>query len=160
MSLFGPEGLLPEEKSRSIMFIRVGLALALASGTAIFAAPAAAFCVNPDALGVSRVITVDTSHGLEVGRSQYPQTLPLQPHEVVLTFDDGPNPVTTDAVLKALDDQCVKATFFVIGIRANLYPQFVLDEEAAGHTIGTHSQNHPLDLQSRPAEDGIRDPLK
>src|SRR4051794_8807701 len=139
------------------MVNRMAMALALASAILAFAAPAAAFCLNPDALGVSRVITVDTSHGIEVGRSQYPQTLPLQPHEVVLTFDDGPNPVTTDAVLKALDDQCVKATFFVIGVRATLYPQLLLDEEAAGNTIGTHSQNHPLDLQTRPVDDGIRE---
>ncbi|MFO1185545.1 MAG: polysaccharide deacetylase family protein [Bauldia sp.] len=131
--------------------IGAGLALAF-----LGASHAAAFCTNPDALGVSRVLAVDTSHGLEVGRSQYPQSLPLQPKEVVLTFDDGPAP-GTEAILRALEDQCVKATFFIVGARATLYPHLVEATAAAGHTIGTHSQNHPLNLQLRPAEDGIRE---
>lgn len=136
------------------------LALAASAGLAgLLAAvtPAAALCLNPDAIGVSRILTVDTSRGLEVGRSQYPRSLALQPKEVVLTFDDGPAPANTDAVLKALDDQCVKATFFVVGSRAALHPDLVAAAAAAGHTIGTHSQNHLLDLQLRSVEEGIRE---
>ena len=69
----------------------------------------------PDALGTSRVLEVGAPGGLQIGLKTYPQTLQLEDHEVVLTFDDGPNPGTTDRILDALAKQCVKATFFVIG---------------------------------------------
>src|SRR5690242_18602273 len=67
-----------------------------------FAAAAADCPNNPDALGTSRVLTVDPAATPAVGRKQFPVTLPLEPKEVVLTFDDGPWPGTTDAVLAAL----------------------------------------------------------
>ena len=47
---------------------------------------------NPNAIGTSRVMAVDPAAYPMVGTWQYPQTLPLQDHEVVLTFDDGPLP--------------------------------------------------------------------
>jgi len=75
---------------------------------------------------------------------QYPESLPLHDHEVVLTFDDGPLPRYSNQVLEILADQCVKATFFTIGGQAQANPEGVRKLAAAGHTIGTHSQNHPL----------------
>lgn len=83
---------------------------------------------------------------------QYPETLPLQDHEVVLTFDDGPLPPHSRQILDILASQCVKATFFIIGRMAQQYPAVVREVYAAGHTIGTHSQNHPLHFNTMPIE--------
>ena len=66
----------------------------------------------------------------------------LGPKEVVLTFDDGPVPGKTDAILKALDRFGVKATFLMVGQMADAYPATARKVAAAGHTIGTHTQNH------------------
>ncbi len=101
-------------------------------------------CGRPGALGVSRVISVDPRVTPVVGGQDYGVKLPLAPGEVVLTFDDGPNPSSTNQVLKALADECLRATFFMVGRQARAHPQTVRQVRAAGHTIGTHSQNHPL----------------
>ena len=106
------------------------------------AAPAQG-CANPDALGVSRVMSLDTKGGLHVGLKSYPQTLPLRDKEVVLTFDDGPLPGPTDKVLDALKAQCAKATFFLIGRNAEANPTLARREFAEGHTVGHHSWSHP-----------------
>ncbi len=99
---------------------------------------------NPDALGVSRTIAIDPKTSPFLGRLQYKQTLPLEKGEVVLTFDDGPLPPMTNRVLEALDHECVKATFFIVGRMAGAYPHVLQKTFEAGHTIGTHSQTHPL----------------
>jgi len=65
----------------------------------------------PGALGVSRTLVVDPNEHSRVGSMQYPETLPLNDHEVVLTFDDGPLPRYTNRVLETLASECVKATF-------------------------------------------------
>jgi peptidoglycan/xylan/chitin deacetylase (PgdA/CDA1 family) len=122
---------------------RVVLAAALCQSAAI-AAP----CVNPNALGVSRVLTVDARRTPAVGNQDYRGTLTLAPREVVLTFDDGPRPPYTNRVLKALADECLRATFFILGRQANAHPQMVRQVRAAGHTIGTHTQNHPMHRMS------------
>ena len=83
---------------------------------------------------------------------QYAETLPLRDHEVVLTFDDGPLPRNSNQVLAILAAQCVKATFFEIGQMARVYPEGVRKLRDAGHTIGTHSQNHPLTMNRMPIE--------
>ena len=101
-------------------------------------------CARPDALGTSRVIEVNPRGGLKLGLKSYPQTLALEQGEVVLTFDDGPLPATTGPILKALDDQCVKATFFLIGRNAQANPAFVQREIARGHTVGHHTFSHPF----------------
>src|SRR6516165_12461921 len=69
----------------------------------------------PGALGVSRTLVVDPNEHSRVGSMQYPETLPLNDHEVVLTFDDGPLPRYTNRVLETLASECVKATFFMVG---------------------------------------------
>ena len=83
---------------------------------------------------------------------QYPETLPLRDHEVVLTFDDGPLPRNSNQVLQILADNCVKATFFTIGQQALASPEGVRKLAAAGHTIGTHTQHHPLTFDRMPIE--------
>jgi peptidoglycan-N-acetylglucosamine deacetylase len=112
---------------------------------------AAAECPgNPDALGTSRTIVVDPVEHPRLGGMQYRESLPLADHEVVLTFDDGPLPPRTNHVLDTLASECVKATFFLVGRMATTYPDVVHKIEAAGHTIGTHSQTHPLRLHKMP----------
>ena len=118
-----------------------GIALANASA---FAAP----CNNPSALGVSRTLTVDPRATPVIGGYDYGVSLPLSPGEVVLTFDDGPRPPYTNRVLKALEDECLRATFFMVGRQARAFPGMVRRVGAAGHTIGTHTQNHPMGRMS------------
>lgn len=102
---------------------------------------------NPDALGTSRTLTISPAEFARIGSMQYAQTLPLGDHEVVITFDDGPIPPYTNAVLDTLAAQCVKATYFLVGEMARAYPSIVRRIYNAGHTIGTHSQNHPYRFQ-------------
>ena len=99
---------------------------------------------NPAALGVSRELTVSAADYPLLGRMQYRQTLPLADREVVLTFDDGPLPPYSDRVLDILKAECVKATFFLVGRQARANPAAVRRIYRAGHTVGTHSENHPL----------------
>jgi peptidoglycan/xylan/chitin deacetylase (PgdA/CDA1 family) len=100
-------------------------------------------CANPDALGVSRVVEVDTTGGPGFGFEHFKQLDFLTDKEVVLTFDDGPWPGNTTAVLKALDDQCTKALFFPIGKHATYHPEILKQVLAAGHTVGAHTWSHP-----------------
>jgi peptidoglycan-N-acetylglucosamine deacetylase len=102
---------------------------------------------NPDALGTSRVLTISPNDFQRIGSMQYPQSLPLNDHEVVLTFDDGPIPPYSNEILDTLASQCVKATYFLVGEMAHAYPSIVRRIYNAGHTIGTHSQNHPFAFQ-------------
>ncbi|MFZ0621310.1 MAG: polysaccharide deacetylase family protein [Pseudolabrys sp.] len=102
---------------------------------------------NPDALGTSRMLTISPSDFRRIGSMQYTQTLPLKDHEVVITFDDGPIPPYSNVILDTLASQCVKATYFLVGEMARAYPSIVRRMFNEGHTIGTHSQNHPYAFQ-------------
>src|SRR5512136_590674 len=127
---------------RSVLFV----VLWLLAGS--FAAAAVELCPgNPDALGTSRVLTISPSDFSRIGTMQYAQTLPLNDHEVVITFDDGPIPPYSNVILDTLASQCVKATYFLVGDMARAYPSIVRRIYNAGHTIGTHSQNHPYAFQ-------------
>ncbi len=66
--------------------------------------------------------------------------------EVLLTFDDGPDPNTTPRVLDALDAHGVKALFFVIGSKAKAHPEIVHQILDRGHWIGNHTYTHPYDF--------------
>jgi peptidoglycan/xylan/chitin deacetylase (PgdA/CDA1 family) len=99
---------------------------------------------NPDALGTERVLPVSAATTPRVGRKHFPTSLPLGNKEVVLTFDDGPWPGTTERVLDALRHECVKANFFLIGRNAANHPNLVRREVAEGHTVAHHSFSHPL----------------
>src|ERR1700720_3699936 len=98
---------------------------------------------HPDALGTSRTLVVGPREHPRIGTMQYPETLPLEDHEVVLTFDDGPLPRNSNRILDILASHCVKATFFTIGRMAQSSPEGVRKLRDAGHTIGTHTQDHP-----------------
>ena len=106
-------------------------------------------CSNPDALGVSRVVEIDTAGGPGFGFEQYKASDFLEPGEVVLTFDDGPWPGNTPAVLAALAAQCTKALFFPIGKHVMWHPEILKQVAKAGHTIGSHTWSH-ADLSKLP----------
>src|SRR6202011_2114533 len=106
------------------------------------APPPKSACANPDALGVSRVVEVDTTGGPGFGFEHFKQLDFLTDKEVVLTFDDGPWPANTPAVLKALSDECTKAVFFPIGKHATYHPEILRQVAAAGHTVGAHTWSH------------------
>jgi peptidoglycan/xylan/chitin deacetylase (PgdA/CDA1 family) len=113
--------------------------------SAVNAAPAApqkAACANPDALGVGRVVEIDTTGGPGFGFEHFKTLDFLEPKEVVLTFDVGPWPGNTPTVLKALDDECTKALFFPIGKHATYHPEILRQVLAAGHTVGAHTWSH------------------
>lgn len=104
----------------------------------------AAPCPRPDALGTARTIAVDARTTPRVGLKSFPQTLPLNDKEVVLTFDDGPLPATTGKVLAALSAECVQATFFVVGRNAQASPQMLKAMVRQGHSVGNHTWSHPM----------------
>lgn len=107
------------------------------------AAAQAGECRRKDALGTSRVLAVDAATFPRVGLKSFPQTLPLNDREVVLTFDDGPWPPTDRKILAALAQECVRATFFLIGRNAAAHPELVRRMAAEGHTVAHHSFSHP-----------------
>jgi len=120
----------------------VSQAPAPAPAAAPVAAPAGASACpgNPNALGVSRVVEIDTTGGARFGfESPYDF---LREGEVVLTFDDGPWPDRTQAVLKALAAHCAKAIFFPIGVHATYHPAILKAVAAAGHAVGSHTWCH------------------
>ncbi len=117
---------------------------AITAITLAVSAPApAGECSRKDALGTSRILSVDASSSPRVGLKSFPQTLPLEDREVVLTFDDGPWPGTTPKVLAALAHECVRATFFLIGRLASERPDMVRAIAARGHTVAHHTWAHP-----------------
>ena len=97
---------------------------------------------NPNALGLSRTVEIDTTGGPGFGFEHFKMHDFLRPKEVLLTFDDGPWPGTTPAVLQALAAHCVKATFFPIGKHALWHPEIIKQVAAQGHTIGSHTWSH------------------
>ena len=113
---------------------------------------------NPDVLGVSRVLEVDTTGGPRFGSLQYDRSVDLGPKEVVLTFDDGPHPKNTKRILQALDEECVKATFFPVGIWAKHVPKVMRMVADRGHTIGAHSWSHPSSFWQVRQERRVRGP--
>ena len=131
---------------RTVLALATAITLSVA-GSAAWAqnapAPAAAAkCDNPNALGVARVVEIDTTGGPGFGFEHFKAYDFLQDKEVVLTFDDGPWPGHTPAVLKALADQCTKALFFPIGKHAGWHPEILKRVVAAGHTVGSHTWSH------------------
>jgi peptidoglycan/xylan/chitin deacetylase (PgdA/CDA1 family) len=113
------------------------------------AAKAIPACDNPDAIGLSRIVEIDTTGGPAFGTEHFKQYDFLRDKEVVLTFDDGPWPENTPMVLKALKDNCIKATFFEIGEHATWHPELTREVVGAGMTVGTHTWSHK-DLAKNP----------
>lgn len=128
-------------------------AFALVSGLGALAPAAAAAC-DPAA-----VRSIEIAPGQRIGTdSQFPMA-PLREKEVVLTFDDGPNPETTPLILSALSKACVRATFFVIGANAKAHPELLKRELHDGHTLGNHTFDHE-NLADKPLADAVKDIVK
>jgi len=154
-----------ENAMRSAFAIALAISMATA-GAAVWAqnapAPAAppaaakASCANPNALGVERIVQIDTTEGPGFGFEHFKAYDFLRDHEIVLTFDDGPWPGNTPAVLKALADNCTKAVFFPIGKHAGWHPEIMKQVVAAGHTVGSHTWSHK-DLSKVGAEEAKKE---
>jgi peptidoglycan/xylan/chitin deacetylase (PgdA/CDA1 family) len=106
----------------------------------------------PAAANPARVVEIDTKGGPAFGFEHFKQLDFLTDKEVVLTFDDGPWPVNTPSVLKALEDECTKAIFFPIGKHATYHPEILKQVAAAGHTVGAHTWSH-ANLNARKISD-------
>jgi len=117
-------------------------------------APAKAACANPNAIGIARTVEIDTTGGPGFGFEHFKQLDFLADKEVVLTFDDGPWPANTPAVLKALADECTRAVFFPIGKHATYHPEILRQVAAAGHAVGAHTWSH-ANLNSKKMTDQL-----
>jgi peptidoglycan/xylan/chitin deacetylase (PgdA/CDA1 family) len=124
------------------------------------AAPAKAACANPNALGIARVVEIDTTGGPGFGFEHFKQLDFLRDHEVVLTFDDGPWPVNTPSVLKTLADECTTGIFFPIGKHSTYYPEILKEVLAAGHTIGSHTWSHATLTNKKLSEDQRKEEIE
>jgi peptidoglycan/xylan/chitin deacetylase (PgdA/CDA1 family) len=118
----------------------------------VMPAAQAADCSRPGTLGTSRVLPLSAATTPRVGLKSFPDTLALGDHEVVLTFDDGPWPATTSRVAAALEHECVRATFFLIGKHASEHPELVRKLAAQGHSIGHHTWSHRILKRIKPGE--------
>ena len=123
-------------------------------------APAKATCANPNALGIARVVEIDTTGGPGFGFEHFKQLDFLRDHEVVLTFDDGPWPINTPSVLKTLADECTTGIFFSIGKHATYYPEILKEVLAAGHTIGAHTWSHATLTNKKLSEDQRKEEIE
>jgi peptidoglycan/xylan/chitin deacetylase (PgdA/CDA1 family) len=106
-------------------------------------------CDKPGGMGLARLVEIDTAGGPGFGFEHFKQYDFLRDKEIVLTFDDGPWPGNTPALLKALTAECLKATFFEIGEHASWHPEITRQVIAAGMTVGTHTWSHK-DLARNP----------
>ena len=123
-------------------------------------APAKAPCANPNALGIARVVEIDTTGGPGFGFEHFKQLDFLRDKEVVLTFDDGPWPLNTPSVLKTLADECTTGIFFSIGKHATYYPEILKQVAAAGHTVGTHTWSHATLTNKKLTEQQRKDEIE
>ena len=139
----------PRKRSRAALST---LGIGVLACLTVHGASAADCPGHPDAIGTSRTIVVDPRAHPLIGGMQYGKTLPLADHEVVLTFDDGPLPKYSNQILEILAAHCAKATFFLVGRQANANPEGVRKVRDAGHTVATHSQNHPSGMDRLPLD--------
>lgn len=98
------------------------------------------------ALGAGDSAVTDTAGapGSQDGPRQWSRLDPAVGNAVALTFDDGPNPPCTGAILDVLDRYDVPATFFCVGLQARAHPEELARIAAAGHAVGNHTWSHPL----------------
>jgi peptidoglycan/xylan/chitin deacetylase (PgdA/CDA1 family) len=117
-------------------------------------------CNNPNALGIGRTVEVDTTGGPGFGFEHFKELDFLREKEVVLTFDDGPWPVNTPSVLKALAEECTTGIFFPIGKHATYYPEILRQVMAAGHSIGSHTWSHAALVNKKLSEQQRKDEIE
>jgi peptidoglycan/xylan/chitin deacetylase (PgdA/CDA1 family) len=129
---------------RSTPFLRLSWAAHGLGAAALVVAPGgwrvvvAALLANHAVIGASGMWPKSRLLGPNLVR------LPVSPEaKVALTFDDGPDPQVTPAVLDILDSHRAKATFFSIGRRVEAHPALAAEVLARGHAVENHSYNHP-----------------
>ena len=110
---------------------RVGAALGVGA-LGVWCAPAAAPVFPPLARAFGVPLRLNRSNG------------------IALTFDDGPHPSGTPAVLELLDRAGVRATFYLVGEQVDRRPSLAAEIAAAGHEIGIHGYRHTLLLRRTP----------
>jgi peptidoglycan/xylan/chitin deacetylase (PgdA/CDA1 family) len=137
------------ELPRGTAYFGATTRMAEAAGSAPTKSSPIPACDKPGGMGLARIVEIDTSGGPGFGFEHFKQYDFLRDKEVVLTFDDGPWPGNTSAVLKALADECLKATFFEIGEHATWHPEITKQVIDAGMTVGTHTWSHK-DLARNP----------
>lgn len=111
--------------------------------------------ISPLATGIYAGLGATAAAGLAVGAYSYASLwpgsrifgtaliAPARPGELALTFDDGPNARWTPRLLDVLAKHDVRATFFLLGGRAEAAPELVRRIAGAGHVIGNHTWSHP-----------------
>jgi peptidoglycan/xylan/chitin deacetylase (PgdA/CDA1 family) len=130
------------------------MVIAVAGVLIVSAHDGAHACDTRSAVGTSRVLKVDTIKTPGFGKPF--DALPLARGEIVLTFDDGPSAGSTPQILDVLARECIRATFFMIGKRAEAAPQIAARVRADGHTIGSHSYSH-RSLDTLPVDQATAD---
>src|SRR6202012_3207564 len=123
-------------------------------------APAKPACANPDALGIGRVVEIDTTGGPGFGFEHFKQLDFLRDKEVVLTFDGGRGPENPPSVLKSLANECTTGIFFSIGKHATYYPEILKQVAAAGHTVGAHTWSHETLTNKKLTDDQRKDEIE
>lgn len=107
------------------------------------------FAAGSVALALASLALLADSHTMQLLGSHL-AALATRRRSVVLSFDDGPDPASTPAILSALRARRVKASFFLIGERIERYPQLAARLVAEGHEIGNHSYSHPRMVLEHP----------
>lgn len=133
--------------------LRISIGLHAAAAVFVVAVPSA----WPWALG-----SVALNQAVLTGAGMWPRSTLLGPNlrrlptagraEVVLTFDDGPDPEVTPRVLDLLDQYGARASFFCIGARARANPHLVRDIVRRGHTVENHTDRHPYHFAALPPD--------
>ena len=103
--------------------------------------------LSPYAVGVSKLSAAGLRQAVYKRWDGAVYRVPVAQKEVALTFDDGPSPQFTPQILQILDAYGVKATFFVVGNQAKLYPGLIREIAERGHAIGNHTFTHPSDIR-------------
>ena len=92
---------------------------------------------------LSEPVTVNKDRKYYEQRNEITWEVPTSEKVIALTFDDGPDPADTPAILDLLREYNARATFFVIGKRVKQFPELVLQEVMEGHEIANHTYSHP-----------------
>jgi len=133
-----------------------GIAPAWLAAAGAFFAAAAVFFIHPYfSAAVLAAFVIMCAAGAVLGQCGFflPVTCkgPKNSNSVALTFDDGPHPETTPALLELLGRWNAPATFFVTGQKAEKHPEIIQQILAAGHCIGNHTYSHDVFVMLKPA---------
>ena len=88
------------------------------------------------------IISLSVTSSKDIFRAYAHESVSSDEKLIALTFDDGPHKKYTNEILDILDEYSIKATFFVVGVCAEKYPDIIAREIASGHEIGNHTYSH------------------